>query len=132
MVNYSAGAPYLWVYVEVGVAYGSDTDKVVKALLDVARYHPEILRDPEPFVRFQNFGFSSLDFRLWGALTDPESRFSVVAQLRARIEKLFKRRRIEIAFPQVDVHLDPRVEESLTRLSSPPSPPPNKDGGPDR
>ena len=120
VTNYTTGAPHLWIHLDVGVAYGTDTNRVAKALQDVARYHPEVLKDPEPLVRFKAFGTSSLDFSLWAAIADPQERHRIRTELRFRVEKLFKRRRITISFPQVDVHFDPIVEGTLSRLAEPP------------
>jgi potassium-dependent mechanosensitive channel len=48
----------------VGVAYGTDMEKVLGLLLNVARSHPEVLRNPEPAAVFQGFSDSSLNFEL--------------------------------------------------------------------
>lgn len=52
-------------HVNVGVAYGSDVPKVKKALLDCAANNKSIALKPKPFVRFLDFGDSSLDFQLF-------------------------------------------------------------------
>ena len=48
----------------MGVAYGSDTEKVRDILIDCARQHADVSHWPEPFVLFEDFGGSSLDFEL--------------------------------------------------------------------
>jgi len=50
------------VVVEVGVAYGSDTELTTKILLDIAQQHPLVLIDPPPQVVFSSFGASALNF----------------------------------------------------------------------
>ncbi len=52
------------IRVAVGVAYGSDIDKVREILTLIAVNNPNICRDPEPRVRLRQFGASSLDFEL--------------------------------------------------------------------
>ncbi|MDV7399294.1 mechanosensitive ion channel, partial [Arthrospira platensis SPKY1] len=52
-------------HVDVGVAYGSDVELVTRVLLQCADAHDSILIEPRPFVRFNNFGNSSLDFQLF-------------------------------------------------------------------
>lgn len=89
--------------VAVGVAYGTDTTLVKNLLLSVAKENPDILPTPEPFVRFTNFGDSSLDFELhfWS------TRFMIIenvkSDLRFSIDDVFRKNNISIPFPQRDV-----------------------------
>ena len=54
----------------VGVGYGSDAKKVHALLLELARSHPMVLKNPEPFVLFANFGDFALDFEIRVFLAD--------------------------------------------------------------
>jgi small-conductance mechanosensitive channel len=89
--------------VAVGVAYGTDTTLVKNLLLSVAKENPDILPTPEPFVRFTNFGESSLDFELhfWS------TRFMIIenvkSDLRFSVDDVFRKNNISIPFPQRDV-----------------------------
>jgi potassium efflux system protein len=91
--------------IPVGVAYGSDVNKVMQLLKDVVVGHPDIMDTPEPNVLFQSFGDSSLDFelRVWTA------KFAGFQQVRSEIivaiEKALKEAGIVIPFPQRDLHL---------------------------
>ena len=104
IVNRSKADKLYRARVAVGVAYGSDTRAVEKLLNEVARSHPLVLSDPEPFVLFQAFGASTLDFELfvWLKLDDVGK---VPSELRHRIGESFAAQGIEIAFNQLDVHL---------------------------
>jgi len=104
IVNRSKADKLYRARVAVGVAYGSDTRAVEKLLNEVARSHPLVLSDPEPFVLFQAFGASTLDFELfvWLKLDDVGK---VPSELRHRIGESFASQGIEIAFNQLDVHL---------------------------
>jgi len=51
--------------VKVGVAYGSDTKLVTRILLGCASKIKSISAQPKPFVRFSDFGDSSLDFEVF-------------------------------------------------------------------
>ena len=64
VINWSLGDPRIRVHVPVGVAYGSDIDLVTETLLAVARAEQDVLSQPEPEVRFIEFGDSSLNFEL--------------------------------------------------------------------
>jgi MscS family membrane protein len=100
------------VRVDVGVAYGSDVQKVKAILLDIGRAHQLALHEPEhqPFVRFQNFGASSLDFSLHVWIGDVYTRFAVASDLREAIDRRFADEGVEIPFPQ-QVLWDGRAEK---------------------
>jgi small-conductance mechanosensitive channel len=91
--------------VDVGVAYGSDVELVKKVLLECARDHQEVTEYPKPFVRFDDFGNSSLDFQLF-FWTDNAFRVeNIKSDLRFAIDKKFRENKITIPFPQRDVHI---------------------------
>jgi small-conductance mechanosensitive channel len=90
----------------IGVSYHSDPDKVRTVLLDVARAHPGVLKDPGPSVLFHEFGDSSLNFmlRVW------TREFATIpgvlrSELYFLISRAFKEHGIEIPFPQRDLHI---------------------------
>lgn len=103
------------IEVPVGVAYGSDTALVEQILLDAAKENPKIATWPEPFVLFQNFGNSSLDFELRCFCPNVFDTFRAGSELRFAIDRAFRREGIEIPFPQHDVHLKDidRIERLL-------------------
>ncbi|WDP93204.1 MAG: mechanosensitive ion channel [Desulfobacter sp.] len=90
--------------IDVGVAYGSDVELVRETLLEIARNTPRVLGYPVPDVLFRDFGDSALIFRLriW---TDIDNMLRVETNIRFRIDKLFRERKIEISFPQRDIHI---------------------------
>lgn len=90
--------------VMVGVAYGSDVEKVTKILLECAASHKLIMKNPAPYVLFKDFGASSLDFELRCYVKDINSGWTVPSELRYAINKRFIEEGIEIPFPQVVVH----------------------------
>lgn len=91
--------------VNVGVAYGSDTRKVEELLLNCVRAHKDILKHPKPFVLFENFGDSSLDFGVYFFLRDSFVDPYIKSDLRFAIDDRFRESGISIPFPQRDVHL---------------------------
>ena len=93
------------VSVKVGVAYGSDIDKVHSVLLDVAIQHPDVCKIPEPRVRFRAFGASSLDHELLCWVEKPVLRGRVIHRLNTYVYKSFIQEGIEIPFPKRDVHI---------------------------
>ncbi len=105
VVNHSRPTTSLRIRVPVGVAYGTETDLVTKTLLEVARANPGVLDDPSPEVRLEDFGESALGFALLCWIAHARDDLRVASALRFAIEKAFRRDRIEIPFPQRDVHI---------------------------
>ncbi len=93
------------IVIEVGVAYGSDTELARQLLLKVARRQPHILTDPEPLATFDRFADSSLNFTLRCFLPNLENRLAVIHELHTEINREFNAANIEIAFPQQDLHV---------------------------
>jgi small-conductance mechanosensitive channel len=91
--------------IPVGVAYGSNVDQVKEVLKDVAIKDPIICETPEPRVRFRNFGNSTLDFELLCWIPEPVLRGQATDALLTSVYNAFASDDIEIAFPQLDVHL---------------------------
>jgi small-conductance mechanosensitive channel len=91
--------------IDVGVAYGTDPQRVLGILREVAVAHPDVLADPAPYVLFMAFGESSLDFSLRAWTSDYEEFLRVGSELRVQIWHALKEAGIEIPFPQRDLHL---------------------------
>jgi small-conductance mechanosensitive channel len=100
--------------IKVGVAYGSDIDRVQSLLLEVAENHPEVCRTPPPRVRFRTFGDSGLDHELLCWVEKPVLRGRVSHALNTEVYKQFLKEGIEIPFPQRDIHI-----KSVTKLPAP-------------
>ncbi|MFB6341910.1 mechanosensitive ion channel family protein [Saccharicrinis sp. FJH62] len=90
--------------VGVGVAYGSNVELVTKILLDCADQVKLIANTPKPFVRFENFGDSSLDFKVYFWVSDSFHVENVKSQMRYNIDREFRAHKVTIPFPQRDVH----------------------------
>jgi potassium-dependent mechanosensitive channel len=93
------------IQITIGIAYGSDTERAAEILLEAARNHPDVLKEPPPKVTFEAFGESSLKFVLRGFLPNLDSRQHAVHELNMEIDRKFRENGIEIAFPQHDIHV---------------------------
>lgn len=93
------------IRIGVGVAYGSDIDQVIEVLAKVAADNLDIAENPSPRVRFRLFGDSSLNFELLGWIGDPADRGRVKHDLNCAVYKALNQNRIEIPFPQRDLHV---------------------------
>lgn len=90
--------------VSVGVAYGTDVEKVKEILLEIARKHKLVLRNPAPYVLFKDFGASSLDFELRCYTDNLWNGWTIPSELRYEIYKRFNEEGIEIPFQQIVLH----------------------------
>jgi small-conductance mechanosensitive channel len=93
------------VRVKVGVAYGSDVDRVKEILTNIGNEHPQTCENPAPRVRFRQFGESSLDFELMCWIDEPVLRGRVVDALNTEVYKHLAREGIEIPYPKRDVYI---------------------------
>lgn len=96
------------VRIPVGVAYGSDTEKVRQILNDVAMAQPKVIKDSPVYkisVFFLRFGDSSLDFELRCFIDDMDNALTVKSDLNFAIDKAFRENGVEIPFPQRDIHV---------------------------
>ncbi len=103
VINWSHFDEKVRFKVSVGVAYGSDTQLVRKLLSKVAQENIYVLEYPSPFVRFIDFGSSSLDFELVFHSRNLIVIEDVKSDMRFEIDQLFREHNIEIPFPQRDV-----------------------------
>ena len=93
------------IVVEVGVAYGADTEKARQILLNTAKNHPLIMSEPGPLATFEGFDDSSLRLVLRCYLPTLENRLSVTTELHTAIHHAFDSAGIEIPFPQRDIRV---------------------------
>jgi len=94
--------------IPVGVAYGTDTEKVREILMAIAEENEDVAKTgsaPKPKVLFRAFGESSLDFELRVFLFNVDSRLGVISDINFAIDKAFREADIEIPFPQRDLHV---------------------------
>jgi small-conductance mechanosensitive channel len=89
----------------VGVAYGSDVDRLRELLLEVASQHRMVLKKPLPIVLFNDFGDNALLFELLIPINRSFESNIVKSDIRFAIDKAFRENNIEIPFPQRVVHL---------------------------
>lgn len=126
VINWSHYSPISRLKIPVGVAYGSNLEKVKQILIDTAKEHREVLSMPSPQVFFTGFGDSSLNFDLLVWISKPYKQFQIKSDLYFTIDTNFRKGNIEIPFPQRDLHfrssdvsqgLSPELAQSLAKLS---------------
>lgn len=107
LINWTLVDPNIRNSIKVGVAYGSDVEKVRDILFDILSNNENVLKDPEPSVIFEDFGDSALLFEIWywAQINTIRELRGIRSDLRFEIDKRFRENDIVIAFPQRDVHL---------------------------
>jgi small-conductance mechanosensitive channel len=106
VTNWTYGDPRVRFRLPVGVAYGSDVEKVSEALIAAGSENPHTLKDPAPSVFFDGFGDNALNFELvvWSSeMSHRPRRFR--SDLNFSIERKLREAGIEIPFPQRDLHI---------------------------
>jgi small-conductance mechanosensitive channel len=105
IINESAPIPRFRIRVPVGVAYGSDLQKVEKVLLAVTDANDHIEKYPEPRVRLRTFADSSVNFELLCWVKDPRDKGLQIHNLLKAAYNAFAQEGITIPFPQRDIHI---------------------------
>jgi small-conductance mechanosensitive channel len=121
--NWSYGDETVRMDVNVGVSYESDLETVVRSLTEVAAEHPEVLKNPAPDVLHIGFGDSAWNMRLRVWLGDSQRHLEVQSEINCAIVRKFQQNRVEIPFPQRDLHVRsplplPITPESEVRRSA--------------
>ncbi len=108
VVNWTLVDERIRTSVRVGVAYGSDVQRVTELLNEAATQHPDILKDPPHSVIFEDFGDNALvfDAYFWVHASSDFVAKKIRSEVRFGIEAAFAEHGIVVAFPQRDVHLD--------------------------
>ena len=108
VTNWVLHNPYGRLIIEIGVAYGSDVNKVKEILETVSSNHDQVITDGRaapPKALFMGFGDSSLDFQLRVRIVDIKKRYDVLSDLNFEINQSFVKEGITIPFPQRDIHI---------------------------
>lgn len=116
LINWSLSDTITRVVIRLGVAYGSDLEKVREILLKAAHEHPKVMHDPEPTVFFTTFGASTLDHELRLYVRELRDRSYTVDELNRSIDRLCRENNINIAFNQLEVHLRNEKGDEFTEV----------------
>ncbi|WP_416385257.1 DUF3772 domain-containing protein [Sinorhizobium meliloti] len=105
VVNWMHGDFSARLKIPVGVSYESDPEQVRRVLLEIAMDNPRVLRIPEPFVSFTDFGADALQFTLFCHVGNINADAGAASDMRFEIAKRFREEKIEMPFGQRDIHL---------------------------
>ncbi len=104
LINWTLSDKHKRLDIKVGVSYGSDPNLVLQILKKVATENTLIVNIPAPLVLFDEFGDSSLNFRVlcWVLL---DNGLTAKSNIGVEIFNAFAENGIEIPFPQIDLHV---------------------------
>ena len=103
--NWSYGDETVRLDVNVGVSYESDLETAIRSLMEVAAEHPAVLKNPAPDALHMGFGDSAWNMRLRIWLEDSRRHLEVQSEINCAIVQKFRQNRVEIPFPQRDLHV---------------------------
>lgn len=89
----------------IDVHYCTDIEKAKSLIKNVVESHPQSLKEPEPYVRVDQYKDSSISIavRVW---SNTDDYYDLKADLLEEIKRAFDKEGIEMAYPQLDVHID--------------------------
>lgn len=105
VINWSHEKEAVRFHIDIGVAYGSDTNKVINILEHVPNVMDDVVNKTLTTARFEDFGESSLDFRVYFWTKKPFQIEPLKSKMRLEIDRRFRVEGITIPFPQRDLHL---------------------------
>lgn len=105
VTNLTLSSRVVRIKIPVGVAYGSDVNLVLETLITCAKGHKLVARIPDPQAIFMGFGDSALNFELRVWIIEADQLIQVQSELLQEIDRHFRKYKIEIAFPQRDLHI---------------------------
>ncbi|MDP0494648.1 MAG: mechanosensitive ion channel [Verrucomicrobiota bacterium JB024] len=105
LINWTLSDTMTRLKIPVGVAYGTDTEKVIIILKEILASTPNVLSDPEPRVFFTEMADSSLNFICFAYLSSMDFRLDTQSAINHAIVKRFAAESIEIPFPQRTLHI---------------------------
>lgn len=103
--NWSHGSDLSRFIIKVGVAYGSNTEEVMRLMKQAALGHPKVKKSQGVIVRLSDFGNSSLDMELIFWADQSWDINTTKSEIRLEIDRLFREYTINIPFPQMDLHI---------------------------
>ncbi len=113
VVNWTLSDQQRRIEINVGVAYGTEPERVIELLTQVAASHPDVMTEPKPQTLFVGFGDNALDFQLRAWTTHFERWIVIKSELTVGVNAALRDAEISIPFPQRELHLQTIAPEVL-------------------
>ena len=106
VINHSYSNRRVLVKVPVQISYSSDLEKALELMVQVARSHARVLKEPGPAGLLTSFGDNGINLEVVAWIEDPErGKGNLLSDLNLAIFRAFTAHRIEIPFPQRDIRI---------------------------
>ena len=116
VINWSISEKVTRFHVSVGVAYGSDTQKVKDILYQCALKHPHVEKRRNIAVILEDFGDYSLQFKVFFWAKKTWEILNIKSDIRFAIDQAFRQNNIKIPYPQRDLHIVSDItKENITK-----------------
>ncbi|MBV7317534.1 mechanosensitive ion channel domain-containing protein [Shewanella sp. NIFS-20-20] len=112
LINWSLSDPITRVIINVSVARDSDPSKVEAALYQAVQDCQLALLVPEPEIWFAGFGQHTQDYEVRAYAKDMNSRWPLRHDLHKRISQKLKENDLQLAYPQLEIHLSQSQREN--------------------
>lgn len=119
LINWTLSDTVTRIIIQVGVAYGSDLEKVKAILMKAAKDNIRVMTEPEPVVLFTEFGASTLNHELRFYVRTLGDRSIAIDEVNRAIDKLCNKNNINIAFNQLDVYLHNKQGDEVQEIKRP-------------
>lgn len=119
LINWTLSDTVTRIIIQVGVAYGSDLEKVKAILMKAAKDNIRVMTEPEPVVLFTEFGASTLNHELRFYVRTLGDRSIAIDEVNRAIDKLCNENNINIAFNQLDVYLHNKQGDEVQEIKRP-------------
>lgn len=114
--NYTQNHTTTREFIKVRIPFGSDTRLVERILIEAVSTQKGVLKNPKPFVFFNEFGEWALEFGVYFFINDSFSEPRIKSELRFKIDAKLRENKIAIPYPQSDIHMFARTTSSNTDL----------------
>lgn len=105
VINYTQNYINTRQYIRVRVAFNTDVEKVKEILINAAKSHKKVIKNPAPFVFFEDFGDDALILGVYFFISESFIEPRIKSDIRFVIEKEFRKNNITFPYPQRDIHL---------------------------
>ncbi|HCH50104.1 MAG TPA: mechanosensitive channel MscK [Proteus sp.] len=119
LINWTLSDTVTRIIIQVGVAYGSDLNKVKEILMKAAKDNSKVMTEPEPVVLFTEFGASTLNHELRFYVRTLGDRNITTDEVNRAIDELCNENGINIAFNQLDVYLHNKQGDEVQAVKRP-------------
>jgi len=105
LINWTLSNTHKRISLEIGVAYGTDLEKVKEIFKTIVDGNNEVIKLPAPLILLDGFGDSSVDFRVLCWVSDIDNWLTIKSILMSDIFEEFYKQGVKIPFPQRDLHI---------------------------